>query len=41
MALGLEKPWYISKIEMIKSEAGILGQIEIYLDFEKVFKFPG
>lgn len=41
MALGLEKPWYVSKIELIKPEAGILGQIDIYLDFEKGFKFPG
>jgi len=41
MALGLEKPWYVSKIEMIKSEGGILGQIDIHLDFEKGFKFSG
>ena len=41
MALGLEKPWYITKIEMAKSESGGHGQLDIYLDFEKGFKFPG
>ena len=41
MALGLDRPWFVSKINMIKSVEGIQGQIDIYLDFEKGFKFPG
>lgn len=41
MALGLEKPWYVSKINMIKPTAGLQGQIDIFLDFEKGFKFLG
>jgi transposase len=41
MALSLEKPWYIKNIDMIKPLNGIEGQIDIYLDFEKGFKFPG
>ncbi|WP_438967330.1 helix-turn-helix domain-containing protein, partial [Flavobacterium sp.] len=41
LALGLEKPWYITKIDMVKSESGGQGQLDIYLDFEKGFKFPG
>lgn len=41
MALGLEKPWHVKKIDMIKPENGLQGQIDIYLDFEKGFKFPG
>jgi hypothetical protein len=40
MALGLEKPWYVSKIDMVKPTGGLQGQIDIYLDFEKGFKFP-
>lgn len=41
MALGLEKPWFITKIDMVKPESGGLGQLDIYLDFVKGFKFPG
>lgn len=41
MALGLEQPWYVSKIEMIKPTEGLQGQIDIYLDFERGFKFSG
>ena len=41
MALGLEKPWYITKVEMVKPESGKQGQLDIYLDFEKGFKFAG
>jgi transposase len=41
MALSLEKPWYVKNIDMIKPLNGIEGQIDIYLDFEKGFKFPG
>ncbi len=41
MALGLDRPWFVAKINMIKSVEGIQGQIDIYLDFEKGFKFPG
>lgn len=41
MALGLEKPWFITKIDMVKPESGGQGQLDIYLDFEKGFKFPG
>jgi hypothetical protein len=41
MALGLEKPWLITKIDMVKPESGGQGQLDIYLDFEKGFKFPG
>ena len=41
MALGLEKPWFIAKIDMVKPESGGQGQLDIYLDFEKGFKFPG
>jgi hypothetical protein len=40
MALSLEKPWYVKNIDMIKPLSGIEGQIGIYLDFEKGFKFP-
>lgn len=40
MALGLEKPWHVKEIIMTKPEAGHHGQIDIYLDFEKGFKFP-
>lgn len=29
MALGLEKPWYVSKIEIIKPSEGLQGQIYI------------
>jgi len=41
MALSLEKPWYVKNIDMVKSLSGIEGQLDIYLDFEKGFKFPG
>lgn len=42
MALGLAKPWYVSKIDMVKPTTdGLQGQLDIYLDFEKGFKFPG
>lgn len=41
MALGLEKPWFITKVDMVKPESGGQGQLDIYLDFEKGFKFPG
>lgn len=41
MALGLGKPWFITKIDMVKPESGGQGQLDIYLDFEKGFKFPG
>jgi hypothetical protein len=40
MALGLEKPWYVKEIKMDKAEGVLHGQIDIYLDFEKGFKFP-
>lgn len=40
MALGLGKPWYVKKIDMIKPEATIQGQIDVFIDFEKGFKFP-
>lgn len=41
MALGLEKPWYVKELVMTKPEDGVMGQIDIYLDFEKGFKFSG
>jgi len=38
MALGLAKPWYVSKIDMVKPTTdGLQGQLDIYLDFEKGF----
>jgi transposase len=41
MALDLDKPWYVSKIDMVKPTELLQGQIDIFLDFEKGFKFPG
>jgi len=41
MALGLEKPWHVKKIDMIKPENRLHCQIDTYLDFEKGFKFSG
>ena len=41
LALGLDKPWYVSKIDLVKPNDELQGQIDIYLDFEKGFKFPG
>ena len=41
MALGLEKPWKVKEIVMVKSEGLNQGQIDIYIDFEKGFKFQG
>jgi transposase len=41
MALGLQKPWYVKELVMTKPEEGVMGQIDIYLDFEKGFKFSG
>ncbi|MCZ2282172.1 MAG: ISL3 family transposase [Bacteroidales bacterium] len=41
MALGLQSPWFISKIEFIPAETGKLrGQIEISVDFKRGSKFP-
>jgi transposase len=39
MALGLQKPWYVKEIKMGLAEGKIQGQIDIYLDFGKGFKF--
>lgn len=39
MALGLQKPWYVKEIKMGLPEGKTQGQIDIYLDFEKGFKF--
>jgi hypothetical protein len=35
MALGLEKPWFVSRIEFDPDE----GQIDLYLDFKRGSKF--
>ncbi len=29
MALGLEKPWFITKVDMVKPESGGQGQLDI------------
>ncbi len=39
MALSLQKPWFVKDIKMGLSESKGHGQIDIYLDFEKGFKF--
>ncbi len=39
LALQLSQPWYIKGIEMKIEEGTAHGQIDIYLDFERGFKF--
>lgn len=39
MALGLERPWFLSNVVMTQAKAGNQGQLDIYLDFEKGYKF--
>jgi transposase len=39
MALGLSKPWYVKEIKMGLDEGKTHGQIDIYLDFERGYKF--
>lgn len=39
MALGLQKPWFVKEIKMGVTEGTTHGQIDIFLDFEKGFKF--
>src|SRR5665811_1577223 len=39
MALGLEKPWYVKEIKMNKADGAMHAQIDIFLDFEKGYKF--
>ncbi|MCH7411330.1 ISL3 family transposase, partial [Belliella sp. DSM 111904] len=41
IALGLEKPWFIKEIIMTKADGTNQGQIDIYIDFERGFKFAG
>lgn len=41
IALGLEKPWFIKEIIMTKADGTNQGQIDIYINFEKGFKFVG
>lgn len=39
LALGLSKPWYVKDLKMIIAEGTSHGQMDIYLDFERGFKF--
>jgi transposase len=39
MALGLQKPWFVKEIKMGVTEGTSHGQIDIFLDFERGFKF--
>lgn len=39
LALGLSKPWYVKDMKISVSGGDTHGQIDIYLDFERGFKF--
>lgn len=39
IALNLNDPWYIRDIQMHKPDVDILGQIDIYIDYQIGFKF--
>jgi transposase len=39
LALGLSKPWFVKDLKMIVVEGKSHGQMDIYLDFERGFKF--
>lgn len=39
LALSLQKPWFVKEIKMNLEEGKTHGQIDIYLDFERGFKF--
>jgi len=39
LALGIESPWIISEIQLIEASSGSVGELNIYLDFERGSRF--
>jgi len=39
LALGLEKPWVIEKLALTKAEGSVIGQLDIFINFERGAKF--
>lgn len=39
IALNIVEPWYIKDISMTQPEGTIIGQIDIYIDFQRGYKF--
>lgn len=39
LALGLQSPWYIEKIDLIKAKGQVFGRLDIFIDFKTGSKF--